>query len=206
VVEIKKAITSVRAVVNFVKDVRDACANGDMDGITHAMMESEIALGKSHTAVKLTKKGLIIAGPALQAKAMADALICEAESDELRSLLRRYGFTDDAIITVVFGSTFVLVLILVFIYTGYTVLVPDEDIDLLKSIVTSIGVLGASIGVSKGNAPKDDGGRSIMLIVNFLVDEWKKQQGGDSDSFVFDSNSEALGTLKKAHAFHKDKD
>ena len=42
-----------------------------------------------------------------------------------------------------------------------------------------------------------------MLIVNFLVDQWKKQQNSaEGDTFVFDSSSEALGTLKRADDFH----
>jgi hypothetical protein len=205
-VEVKNFLATARAVVNLVTGMKQSCIAGDVEAVGKVMSSSESILGKNHTAIRLAKKGLKLETPALQAKAMADAITCEVEIDQIRALLRRNGFTDDAIVTVLLSSTFLLILILAFIFLGYEALVPPEEIDLMKSATACFGVLGASAGVSKYNSPKDDGGRSIMLIVNYLVDQWKKQQRqSDGDQFVFDSSSEALGTLKRADDFHSAK-
>ena len=49
-------------------------------------------------------------------------------------------------------------------------------------------------------------GRTIDLLVNFLVEEWRKHNGaGSGDNFMFDEKSKALDTLQRAVDFHTEK-
>ena len=66
--------------------------------------------------------------------------------------MRRNGLTTAVIISAVLGSTLVLVLILAFLYLGYTSLV--TEINFANAIISSIAVLGTSGGVSVANSPK----------------------------------------------------
>jgi len=199
--EVKSLLQKATGILDFVVGLMEAAHAGNTAKLQMAIVTAEAALGKRHPAIVIAKKGLQRVGPALQAKAQADALMVEVEKDEVRAILRRYGFTDDAIFSVVLGSTLLLVLVLIFLFLGYRSLV--DQLDLTKSILAVTAVFGASAGISKANSPTEDGGRSIMLIVNFLVDQWKKaRSNSEGDEFVFDSTAEALGTLKRAHVFH----
>jgi len=129
--------------------------------------------------------------------------LANVDPDEVRALLRRYGFTDSVVINVVVYSTVVLGLVLTFLYLGYTSVI--VDFNMTNAIFASVTVLSSCGAVAKSNLPRDDGGRSIVLIVNFLVDEWQKAQmsNADSDRFTFDTQAQAFQTLQRAREFHE---
>lgn len=129
--------------------------------------------------------------------------LAEVDPDEVRALLRRHGFTNNVIVNVVIYSTVMLVLVLSFLYLGYTSVI--VNFDMTNAIIASVGVLSTSGAIAKSNLPRDDGGRSLILIVNYLVDQWQKAQANDDDAdkFVFDTEAPAFDTLHRAREFHQ---
>ena len=87
----------------------------------------------------------------MQVKRKLEKQFATVSPDEVRQLLRRNNITSTVIVATVLGSTFVLCLLLAFLFLGYTTLVPEYDI--FSSVVASVVVLGTSGGANAAYKP-----------------------------------------------------
>jgi len=204
-------VHSLRSTLEYACDALDAfkllktgLCDLDMVAIDGAAIKLTKIFGASHPFVKTVRRGKKVLKPLMIAKQQSDELRAKIPIEEVRTLLRQNGIDGSTIISLVVGSTLVLLLVLCFLFIGYSILSPE--VNFVNGIIASIGVLGATGGANAaGSGKKGIGGGTIDTIRIFtdkLVEQWKQGRELDGQgAFTFSLDDGALETLQRARQF-----
>jgi len=195
---LKSFIEYGQTLIGIVQALEIAIKNRDVAALKSIVGKLENMLPAGHPLLPTARQGLKL----LESTAALQNLCAEVNPDEIKALLKRYGYTDYSICMVIIGSSVLLIMVLLFFYLGYSAIV--KNVDITKAVLAAIAVLGSAGGVNQAHGQTDYSGQGLDLIVNHLVEEWKKAQAqeDDADKFVFDTAADALRTFVRAHKFH----